>query len=438
MIEHKNKEYSINIRNLFNTLFYIGYFISLMLYTNSSNQLFIYLSIISCLMLAWFNPKQVNFAISSYLGFFVISIMANVNYLAYFSVINLLYIMLVHYNRILVPFKSKLFYVFLLVTTIVGISTINSINQILAKEAFFAFVVAVLILYSLQVLNSKDFLMKDLYWNSCLYVVGMVLVFFSGHSIQELNNTHRALIYFIGDNGIRSNTLAGFSAMFLFVCIGSFISNKSIIKKLISTVTFFLLIIILFYIISRGALLGIVVSILPLILYKLRKKTLGYILITSIMILLSFLFIPDILESRIFNVSNNDYSNGRFYFYELAYNQFKLHPLIGNGMYQFGFLSGFNTLEDPHNWLLAYLSGIGIIGTVVFFVFLFQTINKIIEVYRFKLTNKDAIPFAQATLVPIIHGLVEPTLSTSMPLMLFCIFVPILVSMKINKEVNLL
>ncbi|MGQ0420892.1 hypothetical protein ACT4US_18855, partial [Bacillus sp. HC-Mk] len=71
----------------------------------------------------------------------------------------------------------------------------------------------------------------------------------------------------------------------------------------------------------------------------------------------------------------------------LAWEQFKTNLIIGNGMYQFGFLGGMGKLEDPHNWLLAYLSGIGLLGLICFLLFLLSIVGKIVNVFIKKNIN---------------------------------------------------
>ncbi|QHH90502.1 O-antigen ligase family protein [Bacillus pacificus] len=229
--------------------------------------------------------------------------------------------------------------------------------------------------------------------------------------------------------------MAGYIAVFMFLCWGCWKHNKTIIRRTVSIICFFPMCIILYFTISRGAYLGMAVSFIPLILFNLTKKKVLMINFTVVVVLLGiYLFSEEIFNSRVFGLSTEDYSNGRWDYYSLAWEQFKMHPIIGNGMYQFGFLGGMGKLEDPHNWLLAYLSGIGLLGLICFLLFLLSIVGKIVNVLFNKNIDKQSIVLAQAITVPIIHGLVEPAMSTGLPFMLFCIVSPILYNYMIRQE----
>lgn len=317
----------------------------------------------------------------------------------------------------------------------IGISIVNSVKTDFAKEAFLGFSVSIVIFYSITLVSQSSIKLADLYWYSTIFITGMILVFFLNHTIQELANTHRALIYFIGDSRTRSNTLAGYIAVFMFLCWGCWKHNKTIIRRTVSVICFFPMCIILYFTISRGAYLGMAVSFIPLILFNLTKKKVLMINFTVVVALLGiYLFSEEIFNSRVFGLSTGDYSNGRWDYYSLAWEQFKTNPIIGNGMYQFGFLGGMGKLEAPHNWLLAYLSGIGLLGLICFLLFLLSIVGKIVNVLFNKNIDRHSIVLAQAITVPVIHGLVEPAMSTGLPFMLFCIVSPILYSYMIRQE----
>lgn len=427
---------TINIRKVISYFFFFLYFCSLTIYANTFNNTIIIFGLLSCFFIFILNLKKVEYSISSYIGVFVITLTSQINYLLPYSIVNFIFLLILFRKKILNSINKPLVMMFLFVGCI-GISIVNSVEPELAKEAFVAFSVSIIIYYSITLLSQSAINLEDLYWFSCLFIVGMILVFFLNHSIQDLAKTHRALIYFIGNSGTRSNTLAGYIAILLFISVGCWRHNKSLLRKIVAISCFFSMCIILYFIISRGAYLGIAVSLIPLLLFNVSKRRFLIINSISIFILLFMIFFSkEIFDSRAFGLSTGDYSNGRWEYYRLAIEQFKIHPLIGNGMYQFGFLAGMNRLEDPHNWLLAYLTGIGIIGTMFFCLFLFPLLKKIFEVFISKNTDKKLIALAQAITVPIIHGLVEPAMSTSLPFMLFCILSPILYNYKPNRETN--
>jgi O-antigen ligase len=424
----------VSMRGIITACLFGLYFLSLGLFVNTLNNGIIILSVFSCFLISYLNIRKVEYLISSYIGMFVITLTAQTNYLLVYSVINIIVLCIIFRKRIISSISRPVVTLFLFVGCI-GISIVNSVETDFAKEAFVGFGVSIVIFYSITLISQHSINLADIYWYSTIYITGMILVFFSNHTIQELANTHRALIYFIGDSGTRSNTLAGYIAVFMFLCWGCWKHNKQIIRRTVSIICFFPMCIILYFTISRGAYLGMAVSFIPLILFNLTKKRLLMINFTVVVILLGiYLFSEEIFNSRLFGSSTGDYSNGRWDYYSLAWEQFKMHPIIGNGMYQFGFLGGMGKLEDPHNWLLAYLSGIGLLGTICFLLFLLSIVSKILKVLVNKNIDKRSIVLAQASTVPIIHGLVEPAMSTGLPFMLFCIVSPILYSYMIRQE----
>ena len=424
----------ISMRGIITACLFGLYFLSLGLFVTTLNNAIIILSVVSCFLISYLNIKKVEYLISSYIGMFVITLTAQTNYLLAYSIINMIVLCIIFRKRIISSINRPVVTLFLFVCCI-GISIVNSVETDFAKEAFLGFSVSIVIFYSITLVSQSAIKLADLYWYSTIFITGMILVFFSNHTIQELANTHRALIYFIGDSGTRSNTLAGYIAVFMFLCWGCWKHNKTIIRRTLSVICFFPMCIILYFTISRGAYLGMAVSFIPLILFNLTKKKVLMINFTVVVVLLGiYLFSEEIFNSRVFGLSTGDYSNGRWDYYSLAWEQFKMHPIIGNGMYQFGFLGGMGKLEDPHNWLLAYLSGIGLLGLMCFLLFLLSIVGKIVNVLFNKNIDKHSIVLAQAITVPIIHGLVEPAMSTGLPFMLFCIVSPILYSYMIRQE----
>ncbi|MCM3356561.1 O-antigen ligase family protein [Psychrobacillus sp. MER TA 171] len=435
MEQLRNKE--VNLRNMLSGILLGVYFFSLIIYLGFPVNILIYLSILSCILIIIINNNNAEYIISTYLGIFVITLTTQTNYLIPFTIINF-FILIFFYRKKIIKSISKPVLLLILLVCCIAISIVNSINLKLAIDGLTSYFIATLIFFNIAFLARRKLDLSNLYWLFTFFIFTMLFVFFYSHSISELSQTHRALIYFIGDSGTRSNTLAGYLAALIFICFGSFKLNKSYFKKIVSLICMGAIILMMYFFISRGAYLGMLVAIIPLLIIKVSRTRFLLINFLIIIGLISISF-SNLAENRIFNLSKEDYSNGRIEYYTLALEQLKLHPLIGNGMNQFGFLAGMNKLEDPHNWLLAYLSAIGLVGTIIFLFFIYYIVKTIFLVnLRETKSNKELLVMAQAVSVPIVHGMVEPTMSTSLPFMFFCILAAVLYGnyFKPNKRLN--
>lgn len=382
------------------------------------------------LLLMIFTWKVYNYATARIINFFVlflITLCGDTNYLMFYAVVDFIIVCVIvirHNCKISIKFEIASYWIVLTIIGIIGglLFACDKISFHVGAEIYLLLSLLLLsseFLYKRQKINFKAIL-----WIICSTNLGIIVLFFSKNSISELLVTERALIYLLGDSGIRSNTIGGIIITFIVMLFYVKKSNLHIANKITCYAIVVLDIVILAFLQSRGSYVALAVVIIVSILEKIIiQKKLGLkelrrsvgILIVAI-ILFALPSIQNILNNYIFVrffSQSSDISNGRFVLYNEAFDMWKLHPIVGNGFLQF-FEFGIEN-ADPHNFILGYLASCGILGTVALFAFLIKVL-----VPKYSL-NWLCKPFRYAVLAQVIHGLFEPVLTTNLPLSLFLV-----------------
>ncbi|MFP7277870.1 O-antigen ligase family protein [Exiguobacterium indicum] len=387
------------------------------------NKVSVVLAGITLISIVCINYKKPEFLISGFYGAFIMTIVVNQNFIGIYTLISMLFCIFIYKFDIKKVFNKFNIIVFLFfVSSLLALH--NVINFDFYSDGVLILLICLSISLSISLIPLKSLNINLIFSELNYYSFIFICLFFSTHySIEELLNTPRALIYFNGNSevGIRSNTISGFLIIFSLFNIGYLVNNKSKTKNWISIFSIILNLTALFFLQTRGAIVALAFIggiILTKKIIKTKRINLKKITALSFLVVISLLFcifnINYISEFRIFNTDNSDYSNGRFEIYKEALKYFNYHPIIGNGLYQFGPLKGSYTIEDPHNWVIYYLLSTGIVGTLLFCLTILTLLNGNRSIDRLNFIKYGA-------LATIIHGLFEPTLSTSLPLLLFFI-----------------
>lgn len=416
------------------------------LFCISGNQVFM---IIVAVLISFSILKKSNYATARMcfmLYLFLITLCGNTNYMLYFFAIDFLIVMficIIHRESILMHINGSFMWAgILLIGFISGAlyakDTISLHVGILVYTLIFLMVISTENIANIQKINFSFLVYAFINTN-----IGILFLFFYNNSLAELLVGQRGLIRLLGDEGVRSNTLGGILVvLFIFMLYfptttlrnnGPMKYQKSKMQILLRWVCIIGDIVILLFLQSRGSYVAVGGVLLLGVIWNLKdgRNLSKYDVLKIgvwIVILLIAIFLPNVLNffgehlvSRF--LGREDLSNGRLPLYEVATNMWKQHPLIGNGFLQF---SAFNMeTSDPHNFVLAYLASIGIIGTICLFIYLIG-----ILFWKSKTTNRCLIfiVFSQ-----IIHSLFEPVLTTSLPLSLFIVTACLLMCDKIGK-----
>jgi len=112
----------------------------------------------------------------------------------------------------------------------------------------------------------------------------------------------------------------------------------------------------------------------------------------------------------------------RFTIFKEYFESFLLHPFFGNGLMNIKISSLNDRYMWAHNYILQYLGDTGIIGLLVYLLFLFtiwKTCNQAKQLKCNDLQKSFIIGFSRGFIIVLIHGLIEPNFGTK----LFMIFV---------------
>lgn len=125
---------------------------------------------------------------------------------------------------------------------------------------------------------------------------------------------------------------------------------------------------------SRGALLALLVVLISMIYYT-KKKIRIYLISGTIFFITVFVIINNILGGNIFerstaSIDNGD-DSGRSVLHDAALQEFSRHPIFGGQIEVSGIY--------PHNIFIELLMATGIVGLLLFLVFLFKHIFKILK-----------------------------------------------------------
>ncbi len=172
---------------------------------------------------------------------------------------------------------------------------------------------------------------------------------------------------------------------------------------------------------SRGAWMGLAVSILVILVFGRRKRLILTILAVSL--LTALIALPEFktIMSRInLDFISNDSSNTyRWYLWKFAVKTFTEHPLVGSGIGSFGFYipSHFKApgylVSHAHNIYLQLLAETGILGFTAFISFVLTSMYVSFKLFRSSpcdQTRSLALGVMASSAGLLAHGSVDATL----------------------------
>src|SRR5699024_7286385 len=80
-------------------------------------------------------------------------------------------------------------------------------------------------------------------------------------------------------------------------------------------------------------------------------------------------------------LNSNAIDNGRYHLYNLSWESFKMHPIMGNGIAAFDRLHG---LEYEHSVILQLLNELGLVFS---FVHIFLILKGLLDIYKFRILD---------------------------------------------------
>lgn len=397
------------------------------IFVNTGTTYSLWLISILIFLGVWKKRNYITARVTIYLCLLLITLCGNTNFLMYYAPLDLAIvftIILVERHKIPRRYSFSMPWIVLLFTGTLGglLFSVDKVSFHIGIEVYFLLALILLSTELLQKIQIMDFS----YVIKILLAVngGILTLFWGSNTIAELTVKSRALIYLLGDRGIRSNTLAGIIVTFL--CIIFVLKNNftSFFNKIVVYAIIILDIMVLIFLQSRGAYIAVVtVALVSLIENQTIKKSYNRRQIVKtivvFLVLIMLLALPNtqsifenyVLERFVSNTS--DISNGRFELYRETIQMWARHIFIGNGFLQF---EAFQiAYADPHNWILGYLASTGIIGTVALIIFM------VIVVKRNKTVGTLSRAFRYGVLAEIIHGLFEPVLTQNLPLSIFVV-----------------
>ncbi|MDE7339983.1 MAG: O-antigen ligase family protein, partial [Lachnospiraceae bacterium] len=317
-------------------------------------------------------------------------------------------------------------------------SCINAVDKSSAIQYIIIYTLLFIFLWENEILN--DIIIID--ENTAVSFFAMISLilgigFFITHRMTAVWSLSRMAIFYNLKNGIASNTLAGVMAPFVCGCVLILIESKDIKSKMLSFLAVMMMLPVLLAIQSRGAYLGMSIAVLWILFRGRSTRIICAFICLFFVVLLIFINRPELYIRFFGRFSSVVYRtgsslNGREKLYKIAWEMFQEHPFIGNGFWQF-YAKGIAE-KDPHNFLLAYLASTGIVGCTGFLLYLVVTYKRWINSLKMKMDNSKLLCEIgiTASIIFIVHGFVEPSLSTQAPLSIFILLA--LLPVKIKKE----
>lgn len=264
--------------------------------------------------------------------------------------------------------------------------------------------------------------------------------FYLTHTFKELQSLFRMEIFYNLRKGVGANTLAGIMAPFLFGCILIVIESKDRKSRILSFLAVIIIAPVLLAIQSRGVYLAIFIAAVWILLSERSPRVIAVSVCLFIFVMFLYFSYPDIFVhffGRFSSVVHRTGSslNGREWLYQVAWDMFKTHPVIGNGFWQF-YANGIAE-KDPHNFILAYFASTGIIGGAGFLLYLAAVYMRLRAALKMRINSSKLL--CEITMVSyiifVVHGCVEPSMSTQAPLAIF-ILLTLLPVRTTNKDVT--
>jgi O-antigen ligase len=291
-----------------------------------------------------------------------------------------------YFNKIM--FLQILFIIYSLVVIYFGYSIDRSVSLLMIRSLTINFVMGLMIYNYVFFRNDLHSVIKILSYSILIFVI-IVFLF----STPTLLTQRLGLIYF--GNFVNVTAMASTIAIFIYIFL-YFDSNK--IKKKYLFYICFLFIVIILTGSRKGIFMLIIGSFLELFLLfkKQRIKIVLLALFVIIFIYVAIVYIPflnQLIGSRVQDFINlllsGETEDGslidRNRYIELGLAYFKQSPYFGNGLNTFKLIET-NRNVYSHNNYIELLYGVGLIGFILFYLFIFG-----IYYLTFKLMKKDTI-----------------------------------------------
>lgn len=284
---------------------------------------------------------------------------------------------------------------FSLLSTITGIlispyGNVKSIFSVLGM--FFASYILFLIIPILNIkyrnLQKRIFDIINIF---CVFLSIMaILIYYKGSFLSYSLVYSRAASIYYDPN---------FLAMLLGTNMFLILSNKSI-NKFYKVFLIFLFSYVIFLSGSRGALLGVILTIIIFVMFFSKIKNIKKIVLFAMILFFSYLIISYLSKLDFFRLYQG--SNGRFEMIIAALKEIKKSPLIGYGYSSVGKflkLSGFSNLST-HNTFIDYIFSYGILNFLLYIYFIVKVLFKglkisenrsLILVFCFLILNMNTI-----------------------------------------------
>lgn len=327
-------------------------------------------------------------------------------------------------NQSLTTFLKKnklytlLFLIFLIGLLRIGRTDVSPLYIIIL---FLNFSLFIAITYKVIAINqdnnveTEKIMLRLLVYPFIIFVLLNLLMFYFNIQLEKFDDVNIGSAVILSQLGIYSyrvkfpladgiNSFATIISLLFFIATSLFIYTKSKSVWLIIGIISF--IIVLLYTDSRSSFFYPFIVLMIVTIIKLRNKLVNlsyllpfiYLLSPFIMIFLVQLISElGIADDYSRSATEGQTGNGRFViwgFSFLEFVNFKFQHLIGYGVFGH-FTSGasinwsilFHTYANPdvihpHNTMISILFDFGYLGVIVYFLFLFQIINKLVQIYK--------------------------------------------------------
>ena len=275
---------------------------------------------------------------------------------------------------------EKFIILFFLYSIIRGCFSVDKINYIRLSLGF----VIVFLLYffvSNIVYNiDKKAIIRIIYYVSIIFILFSLILYFGGDKKNGLGGEMDRGMYRLTGTIIDPNIFALFGTLIYGISLHKVIENKK--KKFL--ISLFLIMICFLFTFSRGGIIGLVFfTVIYFISFtKINLKIIiKLIIIFAILVLIIFLFAKS-LNINLLEILNQRSSiktgSGRLKIWSNGIKLFKQNPFFGIGLYNFQNynIRIFNDSHYLHNTFLAVLVENGLMGSLMFFLFLISFIFK--------------------------------------------------------------
>ena len=115
------------------------------------------------------------------------------------------------------------------------------------------------------------------------------------------------------------------------------------------------------------------------------EKTIGGVLLVLVLLSISNFVFPEMLgflNRFTESVDLGDTTNGRIAMWGIALTMFSRHPIIGNGWYYYYYNAALWENAHVHNIYIQLLTETGVVGTLIFGVFMVMSYKRTIEILK--------------------------------------------------------